>query len=124
MAEFITGPGRTALEPGELILGFSLPKNNYNLQHFEKVGARNSLAISIANLAVAASLSLEGEVLDIRLAWGSVGPKVVTSPAAEDRLRGGKLCAAALWEAGELAQKDASPIDDLRAEASYRPGPG
>ena len=120
VSEFITGPGRTALRPGELIRGLRLPGNRYGLQHFEKVGARNSLAISIASLAAAASLSPAGEVLEIKLAWGSVGPVIVTSPAAERALVGRRLTAANLARAGELARLDASPMDDLRAGANYR----
>ena len=118
--EFITGPGRTSLKAGEIILSVVLPANQYNLQHFEKVGSRNSLAISIASLAVAAELSAGGVVEKIRLAWGSVGPRVVTSQPVEEFLTGRTLDAATLAWAGELAQQAATPINDLRAEASYR----
>lgn len=120
IAEFIQGPGQVDLRPGELVSGVRLPATDGNLQHFEKVGSRAALAISIASLAVAGRLSDQGEVLQIKLAWGSVGPTVVCAPAAEAALQGKKLTPETLAAAGELAQQAASPIDDLRASREYR----
>jgi CO/xanthine dehydrogenase FAD-binding subunit len=120
ITDFIKGPGQVDLQPGELVAGVRLTGMDYNLQHFEKVGSRASLAISIASLAAAARISRRGEVLAIRLAWGSVGPTVVTSTEAEEALTGSRLKAGALRQAGALAQKAADPIDDLRASREYR----
>ena len=49
------------------------------------------MAISVISLAALVSLSREGTVEDVRLAWGSAGPTVVTSPEVEDALRGKAL---------------------------------
>ena len=120
IAEFIQGPGRVDLEPGEVVARVVLKKSPaWNRQHFEKVGQRRALAIAVASLA--AVLQVEnGRVLRARLAWGSLGPTVVTSPQVEAALEGGPLEPGRLQEAARLAREAVAPISDLRASADYR----
>ncbi len=61
-----------------------------------------------------------GVIEEIRLAWGSVGPTIVTSPEAEERLLGQDLTVGALRSAMPFAAEAARPIDDIRASAEYR----
>jgi len=118
---FILGPGRVDLQPGEIVTGVVVDgASGYNLQHYEKVGQRQALAIAVVSLAALLRLSPEGLVEKARLAWGSVGPTVVTCPAAEAVLVGRPLTLVSLQEAAGLAQEAVSPIDDLRASAAYR----
>jgi xanthine dehydrogenase FAD-binding subunit len=50
--EFISGPRRTLLQPGEIISRIILPPSiDWSIQLFEKVGRRKSLAIAVASLA-------------------------------------------------------------------------
>jgi len=119
--DFILGPGKTALGPGEVLKGVRLKRPGSGLiQHFEKVGQRGSLAISVVSLAAILRLDPSGCILKARLAWGSVGPTVVTSEAAEKALEGCLLDEQTLRRAACLAKKAVSPIDDLRASAGYR----
>lgn len=119
--DFILGPGRVSLAPGEIVGGVWLARRpGLNLQHYEKVGARNSLAISIASLAAAAEVGTDGVVRRARLAWGSVGPTVVCSREADRALEGRKLTPENLARAGRLAGEAAAPISDLRADREYR----
>ncbi len=121
ITEFIKGPGRVDLNPGEVVAGVCLPKSEgWTLQHFEKVGRRDALAIALVSLAALLRLSSEGVVEEARLAWGSVGPTVMRAPQAEAALKGRPLGLASLGEAAELAGQALTPIDDLRASASYR----
>jgi CO/xanthine dehydrogenase FAD-binding subunit len=121
IAEFIRGPGKTILEPGEILAAVEVPKPSaFNRHHFEKVGRRKALACSVASLAALLAVSDEGLVETVRLAWGSVGPTVVTSPQVEGILTGKRLEAASLQEAAKAAEAAVSPIDDLRAGAAYR----
>jgi xanthine dehydrogenase FAD-binding subunit len=55
-----------------------------------------------------------------RLAWGSVGPTVVTSEPIEAFLKGRPLEVATLSRAAAMAREAVAPIDDVRATASYR----
>jgi len=120
VAEFITGPGRTVLEPGEILARVRIPLPDPGaVQHFEKVGRRRALAISVASLA--AVLRLDGDaVRDIRLAFGSVGPTVLRCAEAEAWLTGRTLSADNLRHAAGLVRSAVRPIDDVRATADYR----
>ncbi|ADU64238.1 MAG: xanthine dehydrogenase family protein subunit M [Pseudodesulfovibrio sp.] len=117
---FIAGPGRTALEPGELLTGVIVPiSRSFNVQHFEKVGQRQALAIAVVSLAALVALE-NGIVKEARFAWGSVGPTIVRSPEAEAVLRGKRLTLTGLRAAAQAARQAVSPISDLRASADYR----
>lgn len=119
--EFVTGPGKTALTERELLYGAWINTTRaYNVHHFEKVGQRKALAISIASLAALMNITDSGIVDTARLAWGSVGPTVVTSPEVEKSLIGKPLSTATLRMASSIAQRAVSPIDDVRASADYR----
>lgn len=51
--DLVQGPGRCALEEGELIIGFEIPAFSPNTRwNFDKIGRRNALAISRMNGAV------------------------------------------------------------------------
>ncbi|MBI5606583.1 MAG: xanthine dehydrogenase family protein subunit M [Deltaproteobacteria bacterium] len=121
IGDFIKGPGQTAIRPDEILTGIWIPKNpEFNRQHYEKVGQRKALAISIVSLAALIELTPAGMIEDIRLAWGSVGPTVVTAPEVEAVLRGRPLRLEVLKEAAEATRRAVSPIDDIRATADYR----
>lgn len=121
IGDFIKGPGQTAIRPDEILTGVWIPKNpQFNRQHYEKVGQRKALAISIVSLAALIDLNPAGIIEDIRLAWGSVGPTVVTAPEVEAALRGRPLRLEVLKEAAEATRRAVSPIDDIRATADYR----
>lgn len=118
---FITGPGATRLRDGEILGAVWVRKPDPGLvQHFEKVGLRNALACSVVSLASLLRLGPGGEVEEVTLAWGSVGPTVVRCPEAEATIRGERLSAGSLLRAGHLARDAVSPISDVRAGAEYR----
>jgi len=121
LKDFIRGPGATDLQPGEILAHVRLKKDvDFNVQHFEKVGQRNALAIAMVSLAALLQVSPAGLIEKARLAWGSVGPTVVTSPEAEAALISRPLCQETLEHAMPLVRKAVAPIDDLRATADYR----
>lgn len=118
---FVLGPGRTALAPGEVLVGVRVPRPPRGaLQHFEKVGQRKALAIAIASLAAVVERGPSGAVVRARLAWGSVGPTVVVCREGEQALEGAALGRASLERAAALARRTVAPLDDLRASARYR----
>ncbi|MFH1035684.1 MAG: xanthine dehydrogenase family protein subunit M [Pseudomonadota bacterium] len=121
IGDFILGPGRTALKPGEILYGVWVPAGPaWGLWLYEKVGLRQALAIAVVSLAALISLDARGLVTEARLAWGSVGPTVLRLPRAEQALLGRPLEVASLQEAAALARQELKPIDDQRASASYR----
>ncbi len=119
--EFITGPGATQLQKGELLTGVLLKKPvEYNFHHFEKVGQRKSMACAVASMAALLRLSPAGVIEAARLSWGSVGPTVVTAAVVEDALIGEKLSLETLAAAAGKIKQIVAPIDDVRATAEYR----
>jgi len=118
---FILGPRRTMLQRGEIISRIILPPaKGWNIQRFEKVGRRKSLAIAVASLAAALRLTADGTVAEARFVWGSVGPTVLRCAEAEQALIGKPLTEEILNAAALLAQQAVQPIDDIRATADYR----
>jgi xanthine dehydrogenase FAD-binding subunit len=89
LADFITGPGRTAAEPDEILLGIECDALNGYGGAFEKVGHRRSLVISTVCLSVVVRMSSSGQgIEDVRLAVGGVGPVARRMDLIERQLRG------------------------------------
>jgi CO/xanthine dehydrogenase FAD-binding subunit len=121
ISEFIAGPGRVSLNPGELLGGLRIPKRVGEwLHHYEKVGLRKAQACAVASLAALLRSDSEGRVEEARLAWGSMGPTVVVCPEAEKALKGKVLSRGTLQEVIPAVERVISPIDDVRASAAYR----
>ncbi|MDQ7827132.1 MAG: xanthine dehydrogenase family protein subunit M [Candidatus Eremiobacteraeota bacterium] len=120
LADFIKGPGRTALEPGEILRGLWIRKaSHFSVHHYEKVGRRKAQAIAVVSMA--ALLLMEGDIVkEARFAWGSAGPTVMTSRAVEEVFTGNPLSLEVLKRAALLAESAVKPIDDIRASAAYR----
>ena len=118
--DFITGPGRTTLRPGEILAAVHIPRPAPGaVQHFEKVGRRRALAISVASLAAVIPLD-RGLIHGARLALGSVGPRVLRCREAESCLQGRPLTREPLTQAATLIRQTVQPISDVRATAEYR----
>lgn len=120
VAEFIAGPGRTVLQPGEVVTSVRLARGPSGRNSgYYKVGKRQAMAIAVASLAALVTPEKNGR-RQIRLAWGSVGPTVMTAPAIESFLADRSFTEENLRQAGALVSEFVQPIDDLRASAGYR----
>jgi len=114
--EFLVGPKRNGLRPGELILGVRLPAPLPERQEFAKVGARNAMVIAIASACLVRSA--DGAV---RVALGSVGPTPLRARRAEAMISAERHPSpAARSEFGRLVAEEVRPIDDHRSTAAYR----
>lgn len=122
LAELITGPKRTAIAPGELIVAVEVPTGPDLIEEYLKVGTRNAMVIAVASCALVFDRA-RGEV---RVGLGSVGPMPLRAPAAEawvaERLGPDvRVADAALTgEFGRRVAAEARPIDDHRSTADYR----
>lgn len=121
ISDFITGPGETAAQAGEILTGVSIPlKPDPVFSVYYKVGRRQAMAIAVASLAARTEIGSAGKIRSIKLAWGSVGPTVVELPEVEKFLAGRELSDENLREAGKMASNGVQPMDDARASAAYR----
>ncbi|HXQ54325.1 MAG TPA: FAD binding domain-containing protein [Actinomycetes bacterium] len=126
VAEFFTGPKKSALQPDELILAVGVPAAS-GPQQFAKIGTRNAMVIAVCSFA----LVLDPEHRRVGTGIGSAGPTPLAATEAERFLQG-VLDAEDLWSSrapiddgaaarfGELAAASASPVDDVRGTAAYR----
>jgi xanthine dehydrogenase FAD-binding subunit len=100
---FILGPGTTALEAGELLVGLECDALPGYGASFEKVGHRRSLVISIVCLAVLVKLDAAKErIADARLAIGGIGPVPQRLGEVEAFLCAGPLTPQRLEQAAEM----------------------
>ncbi len=120
LREFYSGFRATVRQPNELLSRIRIPALRAN-QHglYLKLGLRRAQAISVINAAFV--LTFAGETIsDVRIALGCLAPTVVRAHHVETFLRGKTLDADICQQAGRTALSDVSPIDDIRASASYR----
>ncbi len=126
VAEFITGPKRNCIAGDELIAAVHIAPAN-GPQQFAKIGTRNAMVIAVCSLA----LSIWPERRRVAACIGSAGPTPIRCSEAEQFIAGvldehdrwstrPPLPDAALARFGELVERAARPIDDVRATARYR----
>lgn len=120
--DFAIGVKRTALEPGELVVGVSVPVLD-GWQGFAKIGVRNAMVISVASVC----LAVDRATSTIRVALGAVGPTIIRARAAEawvaervDWSPGARVDPAVAAELGRRVAQESRPIDDHRSTAAYR----
>ena len=117
---FFRGPGKTVLQPGELIRAVRIPVPTSGFAtFFHKVGRRKALTIAIASLGCLARVSA-GKIAEIRIAAGSVAPTPLRLRRTEALLTGSELSAETIEQARDSARDEVSPIDDVRGSAAYR----
>lgn len=118
IAELFAGPNKNSLEAGELITAVTVKKVANSC--FIKLGLRNSMAISVASVAVVIEKDNCGcNIKEARVAMGSVAPTPVRCANAEKAILNGHKSDVTKTLVTALA-KDIKPIDDFRATGKYR----
>jgi CO/xanthine dehydrogenase FAD-binding subunit len=120
LADFITGPRRTALGKGEVLTAVLIPESGLSgASAFGKLGARAHLVISI--VMVAARLEVRnGRIAGAALAVGACAPVARRLPGVEAMLKDLTPQDAAARITPEAIAPHLAPIDDIRATAAYR----
>ncbi len=124
LESFFTGPGATVLEPDQILkeIVIEIPKQP-SAGCYMKLRRRKAVDVSLAGVAFQAETGPERKTLaKVGIALGGVAPTPVRVPEAEALLAGQTLDEAVtkISDCAEIAAKAASPIDDVRATASYR----
>lgn len=116
LADFFTGPGRTVLEPGEMVASIDLPlPAEPTGAAFGRVTRRFGVELAVINMCCAVTRS--GET---RMAFGAVGPRPFV---VSDETR-----TLAARSAPDMARDDAlqrliaraTPVSDVRGSREYR----
>lgn len=119
--DFILGPGKIILKNNEILESILIEKVNFNKVYYQKVGARKASAISKISFVALAEV-IDEKIIDIRIAIGSVGPKIVRVKTAEDILIGRELkdIENIMSEIIKVYSENVNPISDQRSTAIYR----
>src|SRR6476619_1919745 len=118
---FCVGPGRTVLEPGELLVAVRVPHPPARTADaFLRLIPRTEMDIAVAGAGVSVTIDLAGVCTAARVAIGAVAPTALRVPAAEQALVGSPLDEASLKRAAAAAVAAARPIDDKRGTTAYR----
>lgn len=121
--DFFTGPGRSVLAAEELVTELHFPATEPGeLTGFGKLGARQAMTISTANVAFYFRIGDNRRIVEARIGFGSVAPTVVRAHKTEQMFcqLPPLLSWDAIRDAAQMAWKEVAPIDDLRATAVYR----
>ena len=118
--QFPAGPGRTDLQPGEILVSFALPPRPLGSSDaYLRMIPRTEMDIAVVGCGV--SLTLKGGVCTAaRVGLGAVAPTVLLVEPAADALIGSRLDDAALAKAAAACSAACRPIDDKRGTIVYR----
>lgn len=118
LEDFILGNRKTSRARDEIASAIVIPKSSIGGQStFLKLGARRYLVISIAMLAARLALDGKGRIAECAVAVGACSPVARRMRRLEQLLRGQDPARPRL---GTEVLDGLSPIDDVRATASYR----
>ncbi len=120
--QFFQGPGRTALQPAEILAELRLPPPLPDTGSlYIKHSPRGAMDIATVGVAAVVSLQDRGRVCrEVKIVLGAVAPTPIRAYSAEALLRGQAVTPELLQRAAQEAQRLARPIDDVRASAAYR----
>ncbi len=120
LQELFAGPGRTTLEPGELLTAVRLrvPAADAGSCYLRQT---IRWSMDLAGVGVAAAVEVDGQaVTKARIALGAVAPVPLLVGDAAEAVVGTELSVEAAAEAGARAASACSPISDARGTAEYR----
>jgi CO/xanthine dehydrogenase FAD-binding subunit len=120
VAEVATGPGRTSLANGEVLVAVELPAPAAGLGScYARLEYRRQMEIAV--VAATATVVMDGgKVTDCCVAITALAPTIQRVASAESALRGSDGGRAAAEQAADAAAAASRPIDDVRAPADYR----
>jgi CO/xanthine dehydrogenase FAD-binding subunit len=123
LEKFFAGPGKTALQPGEILAGYKIPappKDSCLGGAYKKYAIRGRVDIAIVGVAARLTLDRNFRIQDARIVLGGVAPTPFRAQNAERVLTGCSPGGNVFPVAAKIAAEEAKPITDQRASAQYR----
>jgi CO/xanthine dehydrogenase FAD-binding subunit len=120
--DFCTGPSRTVLEAGDLLVSIEVPKPAANSgAAYTRFIPRNEMDIAVAGVGVYVVLDDSGQnFVSGRIALASVGPTPILASEAGDSLAGKPVNDETIAAAAALSKNAATPITDMRGTIDQR----
>jgi CO/xanthine dehydrogenase FAD-binding subunit len=121
LAEFVVGNRKTVRRPDEILTNVFIPRTlDDSPSTFLKLGARRYLVISIVMVAAIVEKDDRGGVAEAHIAVGSCSAVARRLRALECSLVGAPACPGLGAFASPEHLAELSPIEDVRATATYR----
>jgi CO/xanthine dehydrogenase FAD-binding subunit len=119
---FITGPARTVMQPGELLVELLIDTpGKHSSDAYLRFIPRNEMDIAVVGVGGSVTLDPDDDrIINARIALGAVGPTPIVATEAAKAIIGKKLDATTLDNAARAASAAATPIDDMRGTAEFR----
>lgn len=119
--EFYLGPGKVALNQGEILTELRIAPENYRGFGGQYIKFAMREAMDIATLGVAVICKVKNRYFEeVRIGLGVAGPTPLRCLEAEEYARGKELTPETLAEIGKLAVKSAKARTSWRASKEYR----
>jgi len=116
-----TGPGRTSLARGELLIEFRLPKRPpRSADAYLRFIPRTEMDIAVVGAAVNLTLDPSGTCTEARVVLGAVAPTAVLVPDGAAALVGRRLDSDTLSRLDAAARRACVPITDKRGTIEFR----
>ena len=120
--KMFAGPGKTVLQPGELLVAIRIPapKPNSGAAYLRFI-PRNEMDIAVVGAGVSVELDAsKTKFVAARISIGAVAPTPLLVAEAGAALLGQSVGDAVINQAAELARAAARPISDMRGTAEQR----
>ena len=118
--KFHTGPGKTILENGEMLVSINFPKKNINsADAYLRMTPRTEMDIAVVGCSVNITMD-KGLCTDARVSLGAVAPTVLLIEEAAKIMIGTDLNADILDKVSKLCSDACNPINDKRGTIDYR----
>jgi len=116
-----TGPGRTSLARGELLIEFRLPKRPpRSADAYLRFIPRTEMDIAVVGAGVNLTLDASGTCTEARIVLGAVAPTAILVPDGAAALVGRRLDDEALSRLDAAARRACKPITDKRGTIEFR----
>ncbi|MBT5107156.1 MAG: xanthine dehydrogenase family protein subunit M [Rhodospirillaceae bacterium] len=116
-----TGPGKTSLAKGEMIVSFFLPAQNAKGgDAYLRFIPRTEMDIAVVGVGVNLTLGDDGVCTAARVSLGAVAPTALLVDKAAKALIGTKVDDAAMDKLAAAASAACKPIDDKRGTIEFR----
>jgi carbon-monoxide dehydrogenase medium subunit len=116
-----TGPGKTSLAKGEILVSFLLPRRPaHSGDAYLRFTPRTEMDIAVVSAGISLTLDASGICKQARVSLGAVAERTLLVSEAAAVLEGTNVDAAALQRLGAAASAACRPIDDKRGTKEYR----
>jgi CO/xanthine dehydrogenase FAD-binding subunit len=121
LGEFVQGNRKTARRPDEILTSIRIPRRWQDAAtSFLKLGARRYLVISIVMVAANLLIDENHRIREAAICVGSCSAKATRLTELENALVGATIDSSSLRIVNAEHFSPLSPIDDIRATATYR----